>query len=101
MEKHSDTPLRVGGAVSRPVKISGDEPKYTSLARRAGIQGEVIIEAIIDEQGNVTSQNILQGLPMGLDGAARNAVRTWKFRPAMFGGQPVKVFYILHVHFQT
>src|SRR5689334_25290640 len=96
-----DRPLRVGGSVTRPVKISGDQPKYTELARRTGVHGVVIIEVIIDEEGKVADERVLQPLPMGLDGAALDAVRTWRFKPATFQGKPVKVFYTLEVHFQT
>lgn len=95
-----DRPWRIGGDVSRPEKISGALPKYTNVARRAGLHGVVIIEVVIDIQGDVVDEHILQGLPMGLDRAAREAVKTWKFRPAMFKGQPVKVYDILEVHFE-
>ncbi len=94
-------PWRVGGAVTRPEKISGELPKYTELARRTHVHGVVIVEVIIDEEDRVVDERILQPLPMGLDGAALEAVRTWRFRPATFQGKPVKVFYTLEVHFQT
>src|SRR5689334_25447142 len=67
-------PYRVGGEVTRPEKISGAPPVYTEIARRARIMGVVIIEAIIDEQGNVTETRVLKGLPMGLDRSAVEAV---------------------------
>ncbi|HEX5715345.1 MAG TPA: energy transducer TonB, partial [Thermoanaerobaculia bacterium] len=69
----------VDGEVTRPEKVSGDPPGYTELARRARVTGVVIIEAIIDEQGNVTGTRVLKGLPMGLDQTAAEAVETWKF----------------------
>src|SRR5215213_6633118 len=93
-------PYRVGEGVTRPEKISGAPPVYTETARKARVTGAVVIEAIIDEQGNVTNTRVLQGLPMGLDQAALEAVRGWKFRPAMFQGKPVKVYYTLTVNFQ-
>lgn len=93
-------PYRVGENVSRPEKISGAPPVYTELARKAGVTGTVIIEAIIDEEGNVTNAQVLKGLPMGLDQASLDAVRTWKFKPARFEGRPVKVYYTLTVNFQ-
>ncbi|HXT19958.1 MAG TPA: energy transducer TonB, partial [Thermoanaerobaculia bacterium] len=63
-------PYRVGGEVTPPVKISGADPVYTELARRARLTGVVIVEALIDERGSVTSSRVLKGLPMGLDKAA-------------------------------
>lgn len=96
-----DLPHRVGDHVTRPEKISGAAPVYTEAARKARVQGVVIIEAIIDEQGDVTKTNILKGLPLGLDQAAVEAVKTWKFKPAMFEGRPVKVYYTLTVNFKV
>jgi periplasmic protein TonB len=96
-----EAPLRVGGAVTRPEKISGPQPVYTEMARKARVQGVVIVEAIIDENGNVTNARVLKGLPMGLDKAAIDAVQRWKFKPATLQGRPVKVYYSLTVNFQV
>ncbi len=96
-----DAPLRVGGGVSRPEIKTRVNPVYTEIARRARLQGTVIVEAIIDERGNVTNVRVLKGLPMGLDRAAVDAVQKWKFTPAMFQGRAVKVYYVLTVNFQV
>lgn len=93
-------PERVGDNVSRPEIIHSVAPVYTELARRARVTGTVIVEAIIDEQGDVVNVRVLKGQPMGLDQAAVDAVKTWKFKPAMKGGKPVKVYYVLTVNFQ-
>ena len=61
----------------------------------------MIVEAIIDQQGNVTTARVLKGLPMGLDRAAVEAVQKWKFRPATLEGRAVKVYYVLTVNFQV
>jgi len=95
----SDEPIRVFGAVTRPVIIDGPQPRYTETARRAGVQGTVIVEAVINEQGRVTDVRVLKTLPMGLDQAAVDAVRSWRFKPATLGSKPVKVFYTLTVNF--
>lgn len=89
--------LRVGDAVSRPELISSVPVAYTEAARKAKINGVVIVEAVINEQGDVVSVRVLKGLPMGLDRAAEKAVRQWKFKPSMAYGKPVKVFYTLTV----
>ncbi|HEX6083094.1 MAG TPA: energy transducer TonB [Thermoanaerobaculia bacterium] len=95
-----DTPVRVGGNVKAPVAVTRVDPLYTESARRARIQGLVIIEAVIDRQGNVTEARVLKPLPLGLDTAALEAVKRWKFRPGTLNGQPVPVYYNLTVNFQ-
>jgi periplasmic protein TonB len=82
-----------------PNKISAPQPQYTEIARKARIQGVVIVQAIINKQGNVTDVKVLKGLPMGLDQAAVDAIRKWKFEPATLNGKPVDVYYNLTVNF--
>lgn len=95
-----DKPYRVGGNVMAPVAISRIDPTYTEVARKARISGIVIIEAIIDVNGDVTDVRVLKGLPMGLDQSAQNAVKRWKFRPGTLNGQAVPVIWDLTVNFQ-
>jgi periplasmic protein TonB len=92
-------PIHVGGDVKAPNKLSAPQPQYTEIARKARIQGVVIVQAIIDKQGNVTDVKVLKGLPMGLDQAAVDAIRKWKFEPATLNGKPVDVYYNLTVNF--
>ena len=99
-EAPAGPPYRVGGEVTRPEKVSGEPPQYTELARRARVTGVVIVEAVIDEQGNITDTRVLKGLPMGLDRQAVDAVKAWKFKPATLRGKPVAVYYTLVVNFQ-
>jgi TonB family protein len=99
--KKDGPPYRVGGEISRPEILSSTRPIYTELARRARVTGTVIVEAIIDEHGDVTDVRVLKGLSMGLDQAATDAIRAWKFKPAMREGQPVRVYYVLTVNFQV
>lgn len=99
-EPPAGPPYRVGENVTRPEKISGRPPVYTEVARKARLTGVVILETVIDEQGNVTQPRVLKGLPMGLSEAAVEAVQTWKFKPATLDGRPVPVYYTLTVNFQ-
>ncbi len=92
-------PIQVGGAVTRPVVVSRTEPRYTELARKARIEGVVIVRAVIDEQGYVTAVRLVRGQPMGLDKAAMDAVKTWRFTAATLHGVPVKVYFNLTVTF--
>ncbi len=93
-------PIRVGGDVKPPEKTFFPSPQYTEIARKARIQGVVIVEAIIDKEGKVTNVKVLKGLPMGLDQAAVDAVSRWTFKPATLNGKPVAVIYNLTVNFQ-
>ena len=91
-------PLRVGGDVKAPVIIERVEIVYPPAARAAQIQGIVIIEAIIDRNGNVKDARVLKPLPLGLDEAALKAVKQWKFKPGTLHGQPVDVIFIVTVN---
>jgi protein TonB len=93
-------PVRVGGNVLPPKIVSRVDPQYTEPARRAKIEGIVIIEAVIDQHGDVTEARILKPLPFGLDQQALNAIRAWKFKPGTLNGQAVRVYYNLTVNFQ-
>ncbi len=93
-------PIMVGGDVLPPEKTFWPQPQYTEIARKARIQGVVIVQAIIDKEGDVTNVKVLKGLPMGLDQAAIDAVKKWKFKPATLNGKPVAVFYNLTVNFR-
>ena len=93
-------PLFVTGDVKKPVKISDVQPQYTEIARKARIQGVVILQTIIDKNGNITDVKVLKNLPMGLGDAAVSAVRQWRYEPATLNGKPVAVYFNLTVNFQ-
>jgi protein TonB len=93
-------PLRVGGDIQAPEKIHNVSPVYPQEAREARIEGPVILEAVIDKQGNVTDVQVLRGLQMGLDAAAADAVRQWKYTPTFYNGQPVEVILTVTVVFE-
>jgi protein TonB len=99
-EAKPDVPLRVGGDVKAPVVINRVEPVYPEVARKARISGIVIVECIIDKTGNVTNVQVLKPLPFGLDQAAVDAVKRWRFKPGTLNGQPVDVIFNLTVNFK-
>ncbi len=94
-----DGPIQVRGEVTKPVKIHAPPPNYTEIARKARIQGLVIVQAIIDKQGGVTNVRVIKPLPMGLSEEAVKAIKQWKFKPATLRGKPVDVYYNLTVNF--
>jgi len=98
-EPKPEGPLRVGGDVKAPVAVNKVEPIYTDVARKGRVSGVVIVEAIIDEHGNVDNVKVIKGLPMGLSEEAEKAVKRWKFRPGTLNGEPVPVIFNLTVNF--
>ena len=91
--------MRVGGDVKAPTVLKRVEPKYSDLARHAKTTGIVIVEAVIDKNGNVDQVRIIKGLPLGLSEAAEEAVKAWKFKPGTLNGEPVDVIFNLTVNF--
>ena len=92
------TPLIVGGHVSAPAKLRHVDPEYPDLARRAGVQGTVEIECVIDSSGHVASARVLRGVPL-LDAAALAAVQRWTYRPTLLNGVAVPVVMAVKVRF--
>ena len=93
-------PIRVGGAVLPPVKVREVLPIYPEIARKARVQGVVILEATINREGSVVDVKVLRGLPMGCTEAAIEALQKTKFKPATMNGRPVAVYYVLTVTFK-
>jgi protein TonB len=75
-------------------------PNYTEVARKARIAGVVIVEAIVNKDGNVEQVKVIKGLPMGLSEEAMDAVKRWHFKPGTLNGHPVDVIFNLTVNFQ-
>jgi protein TonB len=91
-------PLVVGGDVTAPELIHRVEPEYPELARLGRLQGKVILEAIINKDGDVEQIKVLRGNQQFND-AAMEAVRQWKYRPALQSGRPVAVYFTVVVEF--
>jgi protein TonB len=91
-------PVRVGGDVKPPRLISGPAPVYPVLARQSQIQGMVVIDAIIDEHGNVVQEKIISGHPL-LVQAALKAVLERKYEPTVLDGVPTPVDLRVEVNF--
>ncbi len=94
-----DGPFQVGGNILPPEKIHCPQPKYTELARMARIQGIVLLQAILDTEGEVTHLQVLKGLPNGLTESALETVAIWRYKPATRNGRPVAVYLNLQIRF--
>jgi len=91
---------RIGGGVSAPVPIFTPEAEFSDEARRAKYQGVCLISLIVDAQGNPQTPRVVRPLGMGLDEKALEAVRKYKFKPAMKDGKPVAVMMSIEVNFR-
>ena len=91
---------RPGGGVSNPIPIFTPDPDFSDEARRAKYQGLCLISLIVDAQGNPQNVRVARALGMGLDEKALEAVRQYKFKPAMKDGKPVPVMISVEVNFR-
>ena len=82
--------VRISQGVTTGMLIHKVEPPYPALARSARIQGDVVLKAIIDKEGNIQDLQLVSGHPM-LVPSAIQAVRQWRYRPYLLNGQPVEV----------
>lgn len=92
-------PVRPGGNVRAPRKRHHVSPIYPSVALAARLQGTVVLEATIDENGNMVNLRVLESIPL-LDGAAIEAVRQWKYEPTLLNGRPVPILMSVSVRFE-
>jgi protein TonB len=90
--------IRISQGVTAGLLVHRIQPPYPVLARSARIQGEVILRAVIDKDGNITDLQLVTGHPM-LVPAAIAAVREWRYRPYLLNGQPVEVETTITVNF--
>jgi protein TonB len=93
-------PLRVGGDVKAPVLTSRIDPAYPEAARKARMEGVVILEAIITGEGNVEDVRVLKSVNPLLDASAVRAVQQWKYKPATLNGRSVRVYLTVTVTFR-
>ena len=82
--------VRVSQGVAEANIVKRISPDYPFLAKVNGIHGDVVIQILIDEQGNVSNTRVLSGDP-ALTGTALEAVKQWKYKPTLLNNQPIQV----------
>jgi TonB family protein len=92
--------FRVGGGVSAPRVLYAHDAEYTDEARRAKVDGTCTLMLIVGPDGLPRNIRVVQSLGMGLDEKAIEAVKQWRFQPAMKDGQPVAVEIAIAVQFK-
>jgi TonB family protein len=90
---------RLSGRMKEPQLVSRSVPSYPAMAKQAGIEGEVTIDAVIDNTGKLTSMKVVSGALM-LQQAALDSLRNWKYEPGYLDDKPVPVRTSITVKFR-
>jgi TonB family protein len=89
----------IGPGISAPTVIQKVEPQYSPEAQAAEIEGTVIFQLVVDEQGQAANIKVVNPLGFGLDELGQAAIQAWRFQPATKDGKAVKVAAAIEVHF--
>jgi TonB family protein len=92
-------PLPVGGDVKQAKLISSVPPAYPTLAKNQHVSGNVLIDALIDPNGRVTTMKVVSG-PTLLQQAAMDALKQWKYQPATLDGKAVPMHLTVTIQFR-
>jgi len=92
-------PLEMTGDMVRPVLLEKISPSYPQVARKAGLGGRVTVRAVIAPDGSVESVEVFASTNPLFNDAAVDAVRKWRYRPALMNGRPVRVYFSVVVDF--
>ncbi len=93
------TPLAVGGDVKQAKLIFSVSPVYPTLAKNQHVSGSVMVDALIDASGRVTTMKVVSG-PTLLQQAAMDALKQWKYQPASLDGKPVAMHLTVTIQFR-
>ena len=91
---------KIGGGVSAPSLLHKVEPQYAVEARRARLEGTVVLSVVVGTDGKAHELKVIRSLGLGLDEAAIAAVKEWQFRPGEKEGKPVNVQATIQVNFR-
>lgn len=94
-----EVPLPVGGDVKPARLLSEAAPVYPIMAKNQHVTGDVVIDALIDANGRVTTMKVISG-PTLLHQAAKDALRQWKYQPASLDGKPVSMHLTVTLQFR-
>lgn len=93
--------IRVGGNVQAARLIQQTRPEYPEELQQAGVQGTVVIDAIISKQGDIISTRVLStGVDARLSQLALNAVKQWRYQPTLLNGEPVEVITTIDIDYR-
>jgi len=91
-------PMRIASSLQRSLLIHQVNPVFPDLARRARIEGTVVVEALISKSGDIDSLRIISGNPL-FNQAVIDAVKQWRYQPTILNGEPIDVITTITVNF--
>jgi protein TonB len=91
-------PVRISSGVAASILINKVVPIYPPIAKTVGVQGTVVLEAVISKQGTIENLRVVSG-PAMLQQSALDAVSAWRYRPFLLNGEPVAVETTVNVVF--
>ncbi len=94
------TRIRVGGNVEAAKLIRSHPPEYPEAARAKGIEGTVVLDAVISVEGAPLSLKVISSPDPILSDAATQAVREWRYKPTLLNGEPIEVVTTITVRFE-
>jgi len=92
-------PIRAGGDVREPRKLKDVPPIYPEIAVLSRLQGDVVLECLVDPAGHVTGVRVVRSIPV-FDDAAVAAVKQWVYAPTLLNGVPVPLLMNVTVSFR-
>ena len=98
-QAEGDPVYKPGDGVSAPVLVKEVKPQYTAKAKRAGIEGTVLLECVVETDGSVGDVTVTKSLDEELDQQAVRALRQWRFEPGKKDGKRVRVQIALEMTF--
>ena len=101
-KRHAAVPkrIRVGGQVQETKLVISKAPAYPERARAKGVEGTVLLEAVISMEGVPLSLRVLESPDGELSDAALAAVRQWRYQPTLLNGQPIEVVTTIAINFR-
>lgn len=89
-----------GGEIQAPQRLDYVSPEYPESARREGVEGTVVLEAVLGLAGRMERVRVLRGVHPALDEAAASATMQWRYEPVVVEGRPVKLNLVVTVTFR-
>jgi protein TonB len=100
-EPGADEPiLTPGGDVQAPVLLRRVDPFYPEAARKARLEGDIVLEAVITSRGEIEEVRVVKSGGFLLDASAKEAVERWSYRPATLNGRAVRVLLTVTIRFR-